>query len=66
MLKGMDSESVNDERLRLGINCIELIWSEIARKVVEKAVEVYELNGEQAAAVRRAFLSRTLVRFVAA
>lgn len=62
----MDCESVNEERLRLGTNCIELIWSEIARKIVEKAVEVYQLDGEQAIAVRKAFLSRTLVRFVAA
>lgn len=62
----MDGESVNEERLRLGTNCIELMWSEIARKVVEKAVEVYQLTLEEAAAVRRAFLSRSLVRFVPA
>jgi len=57
-------ESPNEERLRLGINFIELLWSEMARKIVEKAVEVYELNGEEAAALRKAFLSRSLVRFV--
>ena len=57
-------DGANEERLRLGLNFIELVWSEMARKVVEKAVEVYELTGEQAAAVRKAFLSRSVVRFV--
>jgi hypothetical protein len=57
-------ESVNEERLRLGTNYIEILWSEIARKVVEKAVEVYQLPVDEAAAVRKAFLSRSLVRFV--
>ena len=57
-------EDINEERLRLGTNFIELLWSEIARKVVEKAVEVYELSVEETAAVRKAFLSRNLVRFV--
>jgi hypothetical protein len=58
-------DSVNEERLRLGTNFIEILWSEIARKIVEKAVEVYQLSVEEAAAVRKAFLSRSLVRFVA-
>jgi hypothetical protein len=58
-------DGTNEERLRLGLNFIELIWSEIARKIVEKAIEVYELDGEQGAALRKAFLSRSLVRFVA-
>ena len=57
-------EGINEERLRLGTNFIELVWSEIARKVVEKAVEVYQLSLEEAVAVRKAFLSRNLVRFV--
>ena len=59
-------DSPNEERLRLGTNFIELLWSEIARKIVEKAVTVYELSGPEAAALRKAFLGRTLVRFVPA
>jgi hypothetical protein len=62
----MEQVSVNEERLRIGTNFIELIWSEMARKIVEKAVQVYELSGDEAAALRKAFLSRSLVRFVAA
>ena len=62
----MDNESVNEERLRLGINFIELIWSEVLRKIVEKAIEVYELNLEQSIALRKAFLSRNLLRFIPA
>ena len=61
----MDNESANEERLRLGTNFIELVWSEVARKTVEKAIQVYELNVEQAAALRKAFLSRNLLRFIA-
>ena len=59
-------DSPNEERLRLGTNLIELVWSEMARKIVEKAITVYELGGPEAVALRKAFLSRTLVRFVAA
>jgi hypothetical protein len=55
-----------DERMRIGMNVIELVWSEMARKIVEKAIVVYQLTGEQGAALRKAFLSRNLVRFVAA
>jgi hypothetical protein len=58
-------DSSNEERLRLGTNFIELVWSEIARKIVEKAIEVYELSAEQAAALRKAFLARAYLRFVA-
>jgi hypothetical protein len=60
----MEPVSVNEERLRIGTNFIELIWSEMARKIVEKAIGVYELSSEEAAALRKAFLSRNLVRFV--
>lgn len=57
--------SPNEERLRLGINFIEGVWSEMALKIVEKAVEVYQLSSEEAGALRVAFLRRTLVRFEA-
>jgi hypothetical protein len=60
--EGMDHP--NEERLRLGINVIELIWSEMARKIVEQAIVIYDLGVDQAAALRKAFLSRTLLRFV--
>jgi hypothetical protein len=59
-------ESPNEERLRLGINMIELLWSEMARKIVDKAVHVYRLTPEEAGALRKAFLSRSLVRFIPA
>jgi hypothetical protein len=62
----MEQISANEERLRIGTNFIELIWSEMARKIVEKAIGVYELSSEEAAALRKAFLSRNLLRFVAA
>ena len=57
-------ESPNEERLRHGINFIELVWSEMARKIVEKAVDVYKLSAEEAVAIRKVFLGRSLLRFV--
>jgi hypothetical protein len=48
-------DSANEERLRLGTNMLELVWSEMARKIIEKAIVVYELPEAQAAALRRAF-----------
>ena len=59
-------ESPNEERLRLGTNFIEVVWSEMARKIVDKAIEVYELDAPQAAALRTAFLRRTYARVIAA
>ena len=62
----MEPVSANEERLRLGTNLIELIWSEMARKIVEKAITVYALAAPEAAALRKAFLTRALVRIVPA
>ena len=47
--------ATEEERIREGTNFISLLWSEIASKVVEKAVHVYGLSSEQAAALRSAF-----------
>jgi len=57
-------ENANEERLRLGTNFIESVWREMARKIVEKAICVYQLNEEQSVALRKAFITRALVRFI--
>ena len=49
-----------EQRIRDGTDFIALIWSEIADKIIEKSVHIYELTSEQAAALRQAFRRYTI------
>ena len=51
-----------DERIRIGANFVSLVWAELAERVVEMAIRVYELSPEQAAALRMAFIQRVQYR----
>lgn len=44
------------DRKEVGLEYIRIVWFSIAKKVVEKAVEVYGLDSEQAAALRKVYL----------
>lgn len=48
------------ERLQAGIFFWETVWYKIAEKVVAKAIEVYGLDAEQAAALREVYLRPNL------
>ena len=56
-LVGASAQS-QEERVSKGVKFLALIWSEIATKVVEEAVRVYELSPDQGSALREAFLRR--------
>jgi hypothetical protein len=48
----------NNKRVTEGTRFLATLWLEIATRIVELAVEIYELAPEQAAALRNAFLRR--------
>lgn len=40
----------------LGSALLSFVWFEVAKGVIERAIEVYDLTDEQAAAIRTVFL----------
>ena len=50
------SKSQMNPHLRLGNSLLSVAWFQIAQKIVEKAVRIYELDEEQAAALKKVFL----------
>jgi hypothetical protein len=55
----MDAEEANRKRMRDGANFLGTVWEDVARRIVELAIQVYKLSPEVADAVRTAFLRRT-------
>ena len=47
--------ATEEARIRDGTNFIALLWSEISDKVIQMAIQVYELTPEQGEALKRAF-----------
>ena len=45
-----------DNRKEIGLEFFRILWLRVAEKVVNKAIEVYELNSQQAEALKKAFL----------
>jgi hypothetical protein len=46
----------NEIRIRDGTRLLEMVWYSIAEDVVARAIQLYDLSPDQAAALRRAFL----------
>ena len=44
--------------IQFGAGCLGFMWEEIARKIVEMAIHVYNCTPEQAAALKQVFLKR--------
>ena len=55
----MEAEEANKKRMRDGANFLGAVWEDVARRVVELAIQIYELSPEVADALRIAFLRRT-------
>ena len=51
----MDLKKIND-RNQLGENFLRILWYSVAEKIVNKAIIIYELNEEQADALRKMYL----------
>ncbi|NBO72410.1 MAG: hypothetical protein EBU66_14265 [Bacteroidetes bacterium] len=50
----------NETRMRDGANFLACVWEDVARRVVELSIRIYELTPEQAEALRVAYLRRIL------
>jgi hypothetical protein len=44
------------QEMRDGRILLEQMWFDIGKRVVEKAIQIYGLNSEQAAAIKKVFL----------
>jgi hypothetical protein len=44
------------DQSEVGLNYLRIVWFLLAQKLVEKAVEVYNLDPEQANALRKVYL----------
>lgn len=47
-------------RLQDGKFFLEILWYKVAEKIVEKAIDIYSLDEEQASALREVFLKPNL------
>jgi hypothetical protein len=45
-----------DNRKEIGLEFFRILWIRVAEKVVDKAIQVYELNSQQEEALKKAFL----------
>ena len=45
-----------ENRKELGLEYFRVLWMRIATQVVDKAIDVYELDSKQAEALKKAFL----------
>lgn len=52
-------QAEQEKRMRDGANFLGAVWEDVARRIVELAIQVYELSPEVAEALRTAFLRRT-------
>ena len=58
----MWAAATNETRMKDGANFLACVWEEVASRIVELSVRIYELTPEQADALRIAYLRRTNYR----
>lgn len=47
---------IRANRIRQGSAILSVVWFEVAKRVVETAIRIYEVDSEQASALKRVFL----------
>jgi hypothetical protein len=47
-----------EQTIQYGAGCLGLVWENVAKKIVDEAIRIYELSPEQAEALKAVFLKR--------
>jgi len=59
--KCINSMNPNNE-IEYGAGCLGIIWENIAKKIVNEAIRIYNATPEQAAALKEAFLKKGIYK----
>jgi hypothetical protein len=47
-----------EQTIQYGAGCLGLIWENVAKKIVDEAIRIYQLSPEQAEALKAVYLKR--------
>jgi hypothetical protein len=51
-----ETKQLRDKRMRDGAAILSFVWFDVAKRVVETAIKVYNVTPEQTAALKKVFL----------
>jgi hypothetical protein len=47
-----------EQIIQYGAGCLGLVWENVAKKIVDEAIRIYQLRPEQAEALKAVYLKR--------